>query len=394
MQNDKQLPQPTAPTPRPSVTAKKPIGQKPPTKLRGVALIFFCFVASVVGSSLVLMSQGDLRRVTGDHSVTRQVVSNEAELIATIAEDMGKSTVSISTESISPSGFFGGSVQEGAGTGIVVSADGYILTNRHVIPEGVRAVNVIFSDGTEYEDVRVVGRDSLNDIAFLKIEGVDDLTPAKIGESSDVEVGQKVIAVGNALGQFQNTVTTGVISGLGRPIVAQDGGDVERLENLFQTDAAINPGNSGGPLVNLDGEVIGVNTAVAQGAEGIGFAIPINDVRGLIDSVKREGRLVRAYLGVQAITLSPLVARELEVEQTDGAYIVEDGVMAGSPADSAGLRAEDIIVRVNDQSVDRNNGLSGVISRFKPGDEVTLVIIRDGTEQTLTATLEELPGGN
>lgn len=366
------------------------LGQKNQQRWRGISLVFLCFVAGAIGSALVLFAQGDVRKAATDHSTTREVVSNEAELIASIAEEIGKSTVSINTETVTQNSYYS-SVQEGAGTGIIISADGYVLTNKHVIPEGVRTVSVITSDGTEYENVRVVGRDQLNDIAFLKIEKVSGLTPAKINKNAEVQVGQKVIALGNALGQYQNTVTTGVISGIGRPIATQgNSGNVERLENLLQTDAAINPGNSGGPLINLDGEVIGVNTAVAQGAEGIGFAIPINDVVGLIDNLNRTGRVVRAYLGVRAVTLTPQVAKEIGVSVKDGAYVVENGVVNGSPASKGGLQSKDIVTKVNEQKVDRNHSLSGVISRFRPGEQVTLTILRDGRAQTLSVKLEEL----
>lgn len=361
---------------------------------RGVGVIFLCFVAGAIGSAVVLLAQGDLQRTVNTNN-TREVVSLEGELVAEIAKQAGKSTVSINTQSVTSGNTIGGAaVQEGAATGIIVSSDGYVLTNRHVIPEGISAVEVVLSDGTKYENVRVVGRDSINDIAFLKIEGGKNLTPASIGDSSKMQVGQKVIAVGNALGQFQNTVTTGVLSGIGRPIVAGGGsgvGDPQLLENLFQTDAAINPGNSGGPLLNLDGEVIGINTAVAEGAQGIGFAIPINDAKGLIASVTQKGKLIRPFLGVRSVTLTPDVAGELGIENREGAYVVENGVVDGSPAAQAGVQPGDIIIRVNDKAISETTSLSGAIAGLSPGQTVTLTIVRDGREQRLTATLKEFP---
>lgn len=357
---------------------------------RGVGLVFLCFVASVLGSGLVLLAQDDFRTITTN--TTREVVSREGELIADIADEVGQSTVAITTQSVQQDPFFGGSsVQQGAGTGIIVSEDGYIVTNRHVIPEGVGSVRVTLSDDTTYEDVQVVGRDTVNDVAFLKIEGVDNLKPATLGNSSEMEVGQKVIAIGNALGQFQNTVTTGVLSGVGRPIVAQGGGQVDRLENLFQTDAAINPGNSGGPLVNLSGEVIGINTAVAEGAEGIGFAIPIDDVKGLVASVKEQGELIRPFVGVRTITLTPAVAEQLNIDAEDGAYVVENGVVEGSPADEAGVQPGDIIVQIEGEAVNEDNVITSAIAQYRVGDEITLTVQREGETRELQLTLEEFP---
>lgn len=365
------------------------IAKQPSGHWKSIGLIFLCFVAGAIGSTVVLFAQGDMQQAATSN--TRQVVSSEGDLIARIAEDLAPSTVSVTTQSVTRSDFFGPAVQEGAGTGIVVSRDGYVLTNRHVIPEGVGSVNVIMSDGKEYKDVRVVGRDSLNDLAFLKISGVSDLKPAEIGDSSGVRVGQKVVALGNALGQFQNTVTTGVISGLSRPITAGDGQETERLENLFQTDAAINPGNSGGPLVNLDGKVIGVNTAVAEGAEGIGFAIPIDDVKGLIASVTEKGRLIRPYIGVRSVTLTPDIAAEIGIDTKQGAFVLEqNGVVNGSPADDAGVKPGDVITKVNNQDVGQKT-LGSIISQYRVGEELTLEITRGNDQQSVRVTPEELP---
>ncbi len=362
--------------------------------LKAFALIFFCFVAGALGSFIVIYARGEFQTI--NNTTTRQVVSSEGDLIADIVKEVGQSTVSITTESSNAGNYFGEeSVQQGAGTGIIISADGYVLTNKHVIPEGTQTVKVIASDGKEYADVKVVGRDQLNDIAFLKIQNVKDLKPAKLGDSSKVKVGSKVVAIGNALGQFQNSVTTGVISGLGRPLVAVDGFEAEQLENLFQTDAAINPGNSGGPLVNLNGEVIGINTAIAQGAEGIGFAIPINDAKGLVNTVVAEGKLVRPFLGIQAISLTPDLAIELGIETEQGAYILpRSGIVANGPAAKAGLKARDIITKVNDELITQQNSLQATIAKHKIGEEVTVTFLREGKEQTVAITLEEAPSTN
>ena len=332
-----------------------------------------------------------------DDSAVTTVIDDESKAIRRVVDKIGSSVVSIQTETIERSGFFFGDLfrREGAGTGIIVSEDGLVLTNRHVIPESVSQVNVVLADGTIYEDVTVVDRDELNDIAFLKIKDPKDLVAAPLGDSSKVGVGDKVVAIGNALGEFSNTVTFGIISGLGRPIVASDGASSQQLSNLLQTDAAINPGNSGGPLVDLSGQVIGVNTAVAGGAENIGFAIPINDVKPALSSVLDGGKIVRPYLGVRYITLTPALAREVELEQTQGALIIssggQPGVIPGSPADKAGLKEEDIITKVNGQVINSQNPLSSRLGIFKPEDKVTLTIIRGGQQQDLEATLGALP---
>ncbi|MBC7746899.1 trypsin-like peptidase domain-containing protein, partial [Pedobacter sp.] len=268
----------TLPKPQPGSYTSKPTIIKKPVRRSWttVGVIALCFVASFLGS-WAFISSGIVPLKNGTTmSESRQRVVAEGEVITEVAKTVSPSVVSITTQSVTATGLFGPTALEGAGTGIIVSSDGYILTNKHVIPDGVSAVSVVLPNGKTYEEVTVVGRDPLNDIAFLKINDVTDLIAAKLGDSSTIEVGQKVVAIGNALGQFQTTVTSGIISGTSRPVTASDGTStgIEQLEYLFQTDAAINPGNSGGPLVNLNGEVIGINTAVAEGAQGIGFAIP------------------------------------------------------------------------------------------------------------------------
>lgn len=328
-----------------------------------------------------------------------QIVSSESDLNATIAKNVSPSVVSISVESENDfsSFFFGDYNSESAGTGIILSEDGYIITNKHVIPENASSVTVTLSDGTVYEDVTVIGRDPRTsvDIAFLKIKGAKGLTPAKLGDSTKVRVGEKVVAIGNALGQFQNTVTTGVISGVGRPITAADGMNAEYLTNLFQTDTAINPGNSGGPLVNVNSEVIGINTAVAGNAQNIGFAIPIGDVRGTIASVLKTGKLEVPYLGVRYVDLTEELANQLDLEQTKGAYIYasanQRAVLQDSPAEKAGLKKGDIILKINDIELSKDNGLAATVGKFSVGEGVNLKVLRDGKEIIVLATLEAAP---
>ena len=241
-------------------------------------------------------------------NVQKQIVLSESQLISDIAKDVGPSVVSVDvkTQVKAPDivGLSVPSTQEAAGTGFIISTNGIIVTNRHVVPAGTSSVSVTLADGTRYDNVQVLGRTSASssqDVAFLKIGDLKGkkLTLATLGNSAKMQVGDKVVAIGNALGQFQNTVTSGIISGFGRDVVAGDSasGSTENLNDLFQTDAAINEGNSGGPLVNINGEVIGINTAIAGGAQNIGFAIPINDVKGLISGVLSSGKLQQPFLG-------------------------------------------------------------------------------------------------
>jgi serine protease Do len=260
-------------------------------------------------------------------------------------------------------------------------------------------LSVVLADGTTYNDVTVVGRDPLNDIAFLKINGVKDLPAVELGDSDSVQTGQQVVAIGNALGEFRNSVTSGIISGKGRPIQADDGsgsGSSEQLENLLQTDAAINPGNSGGPLVTLDGKVVGINTAVSEEGQAIGFAIPINDAKGLLNTVLKQGKIVRSYLGVRYISLDKATATQLNLSVSQGAYVTADrtgsAVVPGSPADKAGLKSGDVITKVDGTDITESHSLASTLSQHSPGDKVTLTLVRDGKTQDVSVTLDPYPG--
>ncbi len=330
----------------------------------------------------------------------QQLIVQENSAVIEVAKKASPTVVSITSRSTTRN-FFGRAVQqEGAGTGIIVSADGLILTNKHVVGDANATYTVITSDGKEYANARVVSRDSINDIAFVRISA-SGLPVAELGDSGAMEVGQRVVAIGNALGQFKNTVTEGIISGLGRPIVAAEdqGAGSELLSNLLQTDAAINPGNSGGPLMNLRGQVIGINTAVAgQDSQNIGFAIPINDAKPLIASVKDKGRIIRPYLGVRYVALTKEVAGANDLKVTDGAWLQGDGsqpsVIGGSPAANAGLKEGDIITKIGDQKIDSTHSLQSVIGAHKVGEKVRLTIVRDGKTQTVEATLGEAPAAS
>lgn len=339
------------------------------------------------------------------HATQKEVVLSEGQLISKIAKTVSPSVVSVNVTS-RQSSLFGLSQtgdQQSAGTGIIIAADGLIITNRHVVPDGTTNVSVTLSDGTEYNNVQVLGRTSSGDsldIAFLKITDTKNkkLIPAKLGDSSKVQVGDRVVAIGNALGQFQNTVTSGIISGHGRTVQASDQGNIssnsENLEDLFQTDAAINEGNSGGPLVNTDGEVIGINTAVAGDAQDIGFAIPINDVSGLIKNVLATGKFQRPYLGVRYLSLTNDYAQQLGLNVTRGAYVIpasqddgQSGVVSGSPADKAGIKEGDIIIAVGGVAIDDNHSLTALLGRHAVGDTIDLTILRNGKQNIVHAQL-------
>ncbi|HSX34994.1 MAG TPA: trypsin-like peptidase domain-containing protein [Candidatus Saccharimonadales bacterium] len=378
-------------------------------KIRFLAMAFLILLALGAGFAGGWLGTHNQTDTTSANLQKQQVVlKTQGQLISKIAKDVGASVVSVNTTStVTTQSFFGlsqPSTQEGAGTGIILTADGLIVTNRHVAPAGTTKVSVVLSDGTEFDDVKVIGRtnstDSL-DIAFLKINDLKGkkLTPASLGDSSKMEVGDSVIAIGNALGQFQNTVTSGILSGYGRSIVAGDasGGSTENLEGLFQTDAAINEGNSGGPLVNLDGEVVGINTAVAGDAQNIGFSIPINDVAGLIKSVEQNGKLERPYIGVVYVPITDDVAQQYNLSVTRGAYIPsadqvgQDPIISGGPADKAGLKSGDVITKIDDKTIDQTNSLSGLINKHNVGDKVTLTVIRDGKNKNIQVTLGAAP---
>lgn len=371
-----------------------------------VLILVLSFSLGILGGLLGKSSSTSSTGVA--NTVSQQVILNESQLISTIAKEVGPSVVSVNVIAQSQQmNFFGFSSpveQQGAGTGVIISEDGYVITNRHVVPEGTTTVSVTLSDGTTLDDVKVVGRTSASDsldIAFLKIGDTKGkkLTAAKLADSSKVQVGDKVIAIGNALGQFQNTVTSGIISGYGRSVEAGDSsgsGSTETLQNLFQTDAAINEGNSGGPLVNINGEVIGINTAVAGGsAQNIGFSIPINDAKGLINSVLKNGSFQRPYLGVRYVSITDDYAYQYNLPVKRGAYIApssgRSSVLSGSPADKAGIQQKDIITKIEGVAIDENHSLTSLVGQHNVGDTITLTVLRDGNEMSVKVTLEAAP---
>ena len=371
----------------------------PPKKQRVFPKIFATIIAVLLVSGLLssayLFGKGSNNTVERQ----RQTVVQEGEVIASVAEDVSPSVVSVVTsqQSSVSSSLYGNrtGTTQAAGTGLIIDSNGLILTNKHVVAEGTTTLEIVTSDGTRYDDVDIIGRDSLNDLAILKVNQPKNFNAAKLANSDAIRTGQKVIAIGNALGQFQNTVTSGIISGIGRPVEAGDGssGSVEQLTNLFQTDAAINSGNSGGPLLNYNGEVIGINTAIAADAQNIGFAIPINEAKGIIETVKSTGKLTRPFLGVQYVMLTAASAKELNLPVTKGAYVSTDSgsIVSGSPAEKAGLKAGDVITRVGSIDLTDSISLASAVGRSKAGDTVALTVLRSGKELKLKATLVEAP---
>lgn len=384
------------------------------TKLAGLlAVLVVGLLGGYLGASLQDRTADNLLTATvGDG---KKIVTSESELISNIAKNVGPSVVSVNVSVADDRAdiynrYFGydqdgeAYTEQAAGTGVIISEDGLVLTNRHVVPSGTTDVSVTLSDGTELDDVEVLGRTNDNDsldIAILKINDAKghDLPVATLGDSSKVAVGDEVVAIGNALGQFQNTVTSGIISGYGRNIIAGSGdrsAATENLENLFQTDAAINQGNSGGPLVNLNGQVIGINTAVATESENIGFAIPINDIKGLIERAVKTGKIERPYLGVRYVSLTADIAKQYGLTVEEGAYIAPasegvETVIADGPAAKAGLKTGDVITKVDGEAIKQNTSLTSLLTQHQPGDKVKLTVVNGDDTRTVTVTLGVMP---
>ncbi|MBI2589930.1 trypsin-like peptidase domain-containing protein [Candidatus Berkelbacteria bacterium] len=325
---------------------------------------------------------------------TERVVLEESSKVIDSVAKVSPAVVSISTTR-NIQDLFGRMIeQKGGGTGFIITSDGLIVTNKHVVSETGATYTVFTSDGRDFE-AKVLAQDPLNDLAVVKIEATG-LPVVELGSSTDLKIGQHVIAIGNALGEFNNSVTLGVISAKERQITAAGGGVEESLSGLLQTDAAINPGNSGGPLVNLSGQVVGINTAVAGGAENIGFAIPIDVVKKAIESIKATGEIKRPMLGVRYIPVTKELAKVNQLPADYGVWVLpgstrgDVAVLPGSPADKAGLEENDIITEINDQRVDENHTLVARLADFKPGDKVTLTVIQAGETKKIEVTLGEL----
>lgn len=299
--------------------------------------------------------------------------------------------------------FFFGDVEEGqkqkvsvgGGSGIIVHPDGLILTNKHVVFDTDAEYTVIGIDGQEYP-AKVLSRDPINDVAVLQIN-TKGLPAARLGNSNKLELGQTVIAIGNALGMFSNTVSKGIISGLSRSISAALGADgaMEHLRGVLQTDVAINQGNSGGPLINLDGEIVGINTAIIAGAQNIGFSIPINWAKEDLEDIIKHGRIIKPFIGLQYVMLNKELQKKYSLPTDFGAMVVRDhtpgsvAIVPGSPAEKAGVKENDVILELNGDKLTEQSDFSDTLQKCKVGDKVELTVMRNGKELKLAATLEE-----
>ncbi len=282
----------------------------------------------------------------------------------------------------------------GSGTGFFVSQDGLIVTNKHVVSDEAADYTVLLDGGKEYA-ATVLARDPIHDLAIIKVDG-SGFTTLELGDSDTLKAGQTVIAIGNSLGEFANSVSKGIISGLGRNLTAGSGfGDEEQLTDIIQTDAAINPGNSGGPLLDVSGKIIGVNVAVARAAENVGFALPSNQLKRIVEDVKATGKISSAYMGVRYSILDKQAQEDNALPFDYGAIVLrgtratEFAVIPGSPADKAGIVENDIILEIDGQRIDTEHPLGNVLAKYRPGDTVTVKLWHKGETKDVTVVLEE-----
>lgn len=367
--------------------------------------IIFGFLAGAISSAFFYVQIKDyleklniLPQTVGREIVEKEIVreylpqTSQEEAIIKVVKEVSPAVVSIMKGEI-----------EG-GTGFIVSEDGMILTNKHVVLDEEAEYTVFTNDGRKFS-AKVLAQDPIQDLAVLGIEQektvdgngefvLESFPTVKLGDSDKLESGQTVIAIGNALGEFRNTVSVGVISGLGRKITASGGGFVEILEDVIQTDAAINKGNSGGPLLNLRGEVVGINTAMALEAQSIGFAIPINKAKKDIEQVKTIGKIVYPFLGIRYVLISEKIKEENDLPVDYGAFVIdgepgEPAIWPDSAAEKAGLKEGDIVLEFNDEKITTENTLAKIIVKYNPGDEIVLKILRGTKEISVEVTLDE-----
>lgn len=355
--------------------------------------VLLCSLVGGVFGSFVYLDYRSGGKAGTTFTGTSTVNVQESSAVIDAAKKVSPAVVSI-TGVTQVQNFFGGtSTSTSAGTGYVVRADGLIVTNKHVVSDSTTKYSVFTNDGTEY-NAQIEATDPTNDIAILKIDA-KNLPVVELGSSDGLQPGQTAIAIGNALGQYQNSVTAGVISAIGRVIQAGDstGGTVESLDNVIQTDAAINPGNSGGPLLNIAGQVIGMNTAVDQQGQSIGFAIPVSLVKSALDSYLANGRIIRPMLGVRYVMISKEFATQNNLSVNQGALLYSSAgspaVVSGSPADKAGLKNGDIITKIGSDVLTSANALMSAIAKHNVGDKVTITYIREGKTATVDITLTE-----
>jgi S1-C subfamily serine protease len=407
-----------APEPRPAWTRDDPAPMRDPVarpavmpveprrRAPGVGTVLLASLISATlasgGTFLALDAAGVLDRVAAPSSVgngttvgtSQSVKLDESSAIIDAAAKVGPAVVRIVVGGADPSSV-GGIIPEGVGSGVIYDSRGWILTNRHVVANST-SLTVELKDGRK-SDGRVYGIDTLTDLAIVKIEATD-LPTAPIGDSGELQVGQLTIAIGSPLGTYSNTVTSGIVSATGRRIQVEDG---STITNLIQTDAAINPGNSGGPLIDAIGNVIGINTAVASNSNGIGFAIPINIARPIMQQALAGAPLSRPYIGIRFMPIDVQLAADLRLPVSAGALVRvlnasnqptgEDPVVANGPGAQAGIKDGDIIVAIEGVTIDTEHPLDAVLSQFAPGQTVTLAIIRGGSRDAVSVMLGTRP---
>lgn len=387
-----------------NTTSTKPVAmdQKLLLSIVSIAVLVTLLIA---GSGMTFLLHRGILKMTDDAPVRIDVKSED--VVPNIVEKVAPAVVSVVITADVPiikhfynsrEPFLGTEKRKiGGGTGFFVSADGYIVTNRHVVDLKDATYSIVTNDGASY-DVEVVAKDVSLDIAILKVKSKKTFPFLQFGDSNSIRLGSSVIAIGNALAELRNSVSVGVISGLSRNIIAGDGyGSLEALEGVIQTDAAINQGNSGGPLLNLNGEVIGVNVAVAGNSENIGFALPSASVKNIFESVKEYGAIVRPFIGVRYQQVDESLAERKKLARTYGALIMkgdtekEVAVLKDSPGDKAGLKEHDIILEFGGMKLDGTQTLGNLIRQRKVGDVVVLKIFRDDGEKEVSITLGNAP---
>ena len=372
-----------------SVEIRRGLGAAPVIAIALVAGILSGALSAVAVTNVLDDGISSLPPATTPSPDSQSVSDVRIDESSAVIEAVDRVAPAVVTINTSGGGLIGSAT--GTGSGVIYDPAGWILTNRHVV-EDASALTVTLNDGRVFEAAEVYGIDTLTDLAIVKIGG-NDLPAAPIGSSDNLKPGQLAIAIGNPLG-YENTVTTGIVSGLGRQILASDAvqaSDPERLRNLIQTDAAINPGNSGGPLVNSAGQVIGINTAVSTTAQGLGFAIPVDVARPIMEQALAGQPLARPYIGVWYMPINPTIAESEDLPVDYGAYIAtasgEDPIVGGSPAEAAGLEAGDVIVAVNGEQLTAEADLSMALLPYQPGDSITLRVLRDNSVREIELTL-------
>lgn len=373
---------------------KPPSKRKDGKKVIAILLIILLSAGAGFGGGVAAMyfSSG-LSSIKGNSNLTIKTDSN-INTAEAVAQKVIPSVVGISTKTqVTYQSFFGEQTQTatGVGTGIIVDSSGYILTNSHVVSDGsAQAITVQLADGKDVQG-KVLWNDPTIDLAVVKIDA-KNLVAAELGDSEDVNVGAYAVAIGNPLGMaFERSVTQGVISGLNRSISVTEGQKTTTIDGLIQTDASINSGNSGGPLLNSKGQVIGINTAKAQSGEGLGFAIPINTAKPIVQQIISKGEFNRSYIGIKGVSIQDLIKAypDQKFDSDKGAYVVQ--IYTDSPAAKAGLKEEDIIVGANDKEIDTMTQLISYLYQYRPGDTVKLKVMRHGRTLVKDVTLTEMP---